>query len=163
MLNSLDLKRNYTIKELPITERPREKLYDYGPKALSNEELLAIIIRTGNKEDTAIDLARRLLSKDKRGLVALRDTTLQELMETKGIGKCKAAQILAAIEIGKRINYLDALSKIKINEPSTIANLYMDEMRYLQKEHFRVVLLDTKNQIIVTEEISIGTLNASIV
>jgi len=163
MLNSLDQKRNYTIKELPITERPREKLYDYGPKALSNEELLAIIIRTGNKEDTAIDLARRLLSKDKRGLVALRDTTLQELMETKGIGKCKAAQILAAIEIGKRINYLDALSKIKINEPSTIANLYMDEMRYLQKEHFRVVLLDTKNQIIVTEEISIGTLNASIV
>ncbi|NLY85042.1 MAG: DNA repair protein RadC [Tissierellia bacterium] len=163
MGNNLELKRNYTIKELPITERPREKLYNYGPKALSNEELLAIIIRTGNKEDTAIDLARRLLSKDDRGLVSLRDTTLQELMETKGIGKCKAAQILAAIEIGKRINYLDALSKVKINEPSTIANLYMDEMRYLQKEHFRVVLLDTKNQIIVTEEISVGTLNASIV
>lgn len=163
MGNNLELKRNYTIKELPITERPREKLYNYGPKALSNEELLAIIIRTGNKEDTAIDLARRLLSKDDRGLVSLRDTTLQELMETKGIGKCKAAQILAAIEIGKRINYLDALSKVKINEPSTIANLYMDEMRYLQKEHFRVVLLDTKNQIIATEEISVGTLNASIV
>lgn len=163
MGNNLELKRNYTIKELPITERPREKLYNYGPKALSNEELLAIIIRTGNKEDTAIDLARRLLSKDDRGLVSLRDTTLQELMETKGIGKCKAAQILAAIEIGKRINYLDALSKVKISEPSTIANLYMDEMRYLQKEHFRVVLLDTKNQIIVTEEISVGTLNASIV
>lgn len=163
MSSNLVLKRNYTIKELPITERPREKLYDYGPKALSNEELLAIIIRTGNNEDTAIDLARRLLSKDERGLVALRDITLQELMETKGIGKCKAAQILAAIEIGKRINYLDALSKVKINEPSTIANLFMDEMRYLQKEHFRVVLLDTKNQIIVTEEISVGTLNASIV
>ncbi len=163
MSSNLVLKRNYTIKELPITERPREKLYDYGPKALSNEELLAIIIRTGNNEDTAIDLARRLLSKDERGLVALRDITLQELMETKGIGKCKAAQILAAIEIGKRINYLDALSKVKINEPSTIANLFMDEMRYLQKEHFRVVLLDTKNQIIATEEISIGTLNASIV
>lgn len=163
MSSNLVLKRNYTIKELPITERPREKLYDYGPKALSNEELLAIIIRTGNNEDTAIDLARRLLSKDERGLVALRDITLQELMETKGIGKCKAAQILAAIEIGKRINYLDALSKVKINEPSTIANLFMDEMRYLQKEHFRVVLLDTKNQIIATEEISVGTLNASIV
>lgn len=163
MNNNLDLKKNYTIKELPETERPREKLYNYGPKALSNEELIAIIIRTGNKEDTAIDLARRLLSKDDRGLVALRDTTLQELMETKGIGKCKAAQILAAIEIGKRINYLDALSKVKINEPSTIANLFMDEMRYLQKEHFRILLLDTKNQIITTEEISIGTLNASIV
>lgn len=163
MDNNLDFDRNYTIKELPMTERPREKLYSHGPEALSNEELLAIIIRTGNKSDSAIDLARKILSRDNRGLVHLRDTTMQELMKTKGVGACKAAQILAAIEIGKRINYREALSKVKINEPSTIANLYMDEMRYLQKEHFRIVLLDTKNQIIVTEEISVGTLNASIV
>ncbi len=146
-----------------MTERPREKLYSHGPGALSNEELLAIIIRTGNKNDSAIDLARKILSRDNRGLVYLRDTTLQELMETKGVGKCKAAQILAAIEIGKRINFREALSKVKITEPNTIANLYMDEMRYLQKEHFRVLLLDTKNQIIATEEISVGTLNVSIV
>ncbi len=163
MDNNLDYEKNYTIKELPMTERPREKLYIHGPEALSNEELLAIIIRTGNKTDSAIDLARKILSRDNRGLVHLRDTTIQELMETKGVGECKAAQILAAIEIGKRINYRDALSKIKITEPSTIANLYMDEMRYLQKEHFKIILLDTKNQIIVTEEISVGTLNASIV
>ena len=163
MDNNLDFERNYTIKELPVTERPREKLYSHGPSALSNEELLAIIIRTGNKNDTAIDLARKILSKDNRGLISLRDTTLQELMQTNGVGQCKAAQILAAIEIGKRINYREALGKVKVNDPSTIANLYMDEMRYLQKEHFRIVLLDTKNQIIVTEEISIGTLNASIV
>lgn len=160
---NLDFQRNHTIKELPMTERPREKLYSHGPGALSNEELLAIIIRTGNKNDSAIDLARKILSRDNRGLVYLRDTTLQELMETKGVGKCKAAQILAAIEIGKRINFREALSKVKITEPSTIANLYMDEMRYLQKEHFRILLLDTKNQIISTEEISIGTLNVSIV
>ncbi len=160
---SLEIQRSYTIKELPMTERPREKLYNHGPGALSNEELLAIIIRTGNKNDSAIDLARKILSKDSRGLVYLRDTTMQELMETKGVGECKAAQILAAIEIGKRINFREALSKVKITEPNTIANLYMDEMRYLQKEHFRIMLLDTKNQIIVTEEISVGTLNASIV
>lgn len=163
MSNSLGFEKKYTIKELPVTERPREKLYSHGPSALSNEELLAIIIRTGNKKDSAIDLARKILSRDNRGLVYLRDTTLQELMETKGVGECKAAQILAAIELGKRLNYKEALNKVKINEPSTIANLYMDEMRYLQKEHFRIVLLDTKNQIIVTEEISVGTLNASIV
>ena len=163
MSNNFILEKNYTIKELPMTERPREKLYSHGPSALSNEELLAIIIRTGNKEDSAIDLARKILSKDNRGLAYLRDTTLQELMEIKGIGRCKAAQILSAIEIGKRLNYKEALYKVKINEPSTIANLYMDEMRYLQKEHFRIALLDTKNQIIVTEEISVGTLNASIV
>lgn len=160
---NLDIERNYTIKELPMTERPREKLYINGAEALSNEELIAIIIRTGNKNDSAIDLARKILSRDNRGLISLRDTTLQELMEIKGVGECKAAQILAAIELGKRINYKDALNKVKINEPTTIANLYMDEMRYLQKEHFKVLLLDTKNQIIVTEEISVGTLNASIV
>lgn len=160
---NLDIERNYTIKELPMTERPREKLYINGPEALSNEELIAIIIRTGNKNDSAIDLARKILSRDNRGLISLRDTTLQELMETKGVGECKGAQILAAIELGKRINYKDALNKVKINEPTTIANLFMDEMRYLQKEHFKVLLLDTKNQIIVTEEISVGTLNASIV
>ncbi len=163
MINDMELHKNYTIKELPSTERPREKLYIHGPQALSNEELIAIIIRTGNKNDSAIDLARKVLSKDERGLVYLRNTTLQELMDTKGIGECKAAQILAAIEIGKRINFRDALEKVKINEPSTIANLYMDEMRYLEKEHFRIALLNTKNQIIVTEEISVGTLNASIV
>ena len=163
MTNDLGLQKNYTIKELPSTERPREKLYIHGPQALSNEELIAILIRTGDKNNSAIDLARQVLSKDERGLVYLRDTTLQELMDTKGIGECKAAQILAAIEIGKRISFRDALEKVRINEPSTIANLYMDEMRYLQKEHFRIVLLNTKNQIIVTEEISVGTLNASIV
>lgn len=163
MVNNFELEKNYTIKELPSSERPREKLFEYGPEALSNEELLAILIRTGSRQDSAIDLARKVLSKDNRGLVYLRDTNLQELMKTKGIGKCKAAQILAAIEIGKRISFRDALEKVKINDPATIANLYMDEMRYLQKEHFRIVLLDTKNQIIVTEEISVGTLNASIV
>ena len=162
-MDNLEVKRNLTIKELPETERPREKLYNQGPSALSNEELIAIIIRTGHGPDTAIDLARKVLARDNRGLASLKDTTLQELMEINGIGECKAAQILAAIEIGNRIGYREALDKIKISDPSTIANLFMGEMRYLQKEHFRVILLDTKNQIIVTEEISVGTLNASIV
>lgn len=160
---NMQFPKNYTIKELPITERPREKLYSHGPETLSNEELLAIIIRTGTRTESSVELAKKVLSKDNRGLVYLRDTTLQELMEIKGIGECKAAQILAAIELGKRINFFHALDKVRINQPNTIANLFMDEMRYLQKEHFRTVLLDTKNQIIVTEEISVGTLNASIV
>ena len=116
MSNNLGFEKKYTIKELPVTERPREKLYSHGPSALSNEELLAIIIRTGNKKDSAIDIARKILSRDNRGLVYLRDTTLQELMETKGVGECKAAQILAAIELGKRLNYKEALNKVRINE-----------------------------------------------
>lgn len=163
MKNDLYIQKNFTIKELPETERPREKLYNNGPAALSNAELLAIIIRTGSRTETSIELSKKVLSRDKRGLAYLRDTTLQELMETKGIGECKAAQILAAIEIGKRINSHIAIEKVKINQPCTVAEVFRDEMRYLQKEHFKVVLLDTKNQIITSEEISIGTLNASIV
>lgn len=163
MENNIKIGKGYTIKELPVTERPREKLYTHGPETLSNEELIAIIIRTGSRTESAVELGKNILRRDNRGLIYLRDTTLQELMEIKGIGECKAAQILAAIELGKRINFFHALDKVKINKPSTIADLFMDEMRYLQKEHFRIVLLDTKNQIIVTEEISVGTLNASIV
>ncbi len=163
MKNELDFQKGFMIKELPETERPREKLYNHGPESLSNEELLAIIIRTGSRTESAIELSKRVLSRDNRGLVYLRDTTLQELMENKGIGECKASQILAAIEIGKRINRKTAVDRVRINQPATVSDLFMDEMRYLQKEHFRIILLDTKNQIISMEEISIGTLNASIV
>lgn len=163
MKNMLDIQRNFTIKELPESERPREKLCERGAESLSNEELLAVIIRTGSRTESAVELSKRVISRDNRGLVYLRDTTIEELMEISGIGKCKASQILAAIEVGKRINYHTAAEKVRVNQPSTVADLFMDEMRYLQKEHFRVVLLDTKNQIMVTEEISIGTLNASIV
>ncbi len=163
MTTVMDTRRKITIKELPESERPREKMYQYGPSALSTEELLAIIIRTGHGENSALDLARRVVGLNQRGLTALTDVSIDDLMEINGIGQCKAAQILATIEIGKRISYEDALDKVKISDPKTIADLFMTEMRYLQKEHFRVILLDTKNQIISTEEISVGTLNASIV
>ncbi len=155
--------RGYTIKDLPISERPREKLYSYGPESLSNVELLAIIIRTGHKEDTAIDLAQRILAMDNRGLAHLLDTTVEQLMEIKGIGECKAAQILAAVEIGKRLNRWGAHDKIRVNSPIVLVNILMDEMRFLTKEYFKIAILDTKNQVIAVENISIGTLNASIV
>lgn len=154
---------SYTIKDLPEMERPREKLIRYGPESLSNSELIAILIRTGSKNETSIDLGEKVLALDKRGLSYLRDCTIEELTQIKGIGNSKASQILAAIEIGKRVSYEVGVSKMNITSPKSIANIFMDDMRYLQKEHFRVILLDTKNQIISIEEISIGTLNASIV
>lgn len=157
------IEKSYTIKDLPLSERPREKLYSHGAHALSNAELLAILIRTGHKEDTAIDVARRILSMDDRGIAFLADTTVQELTEIKGIGECKAAQILAAIEIGKRLNKIGSHDKVKVTTPSIIADLMIDEMRYLNKEHFKIAILDTKNQILTIENISVGTLNASIV
>ena len=153
----------YTIKDLPLSERPREKLYSNGVEALSNAELIAIIIRTGSNEDTAIDLATRILNLDNRGIAYLADATLQELTSVKGIGNSKASQILAAIEIGKRLNRRGPQDKVKITSPSVLADLVMDDMRYLNKEYFKIAILDTKNQIIVIENISVGTLNASIV
>lgn len=152
-----------TMKDLPETERPTEKLLSGGVETLSNAELLAVIIRTGSKDCTAIEISKKILALDQRGLIFLTDVTIEELKTIPGIGNTKAAQILSAIEIGRRLSYNKAVEKIRINSPRSIANIYMDEMRYFHKEHFRVILLDTKNQIISTEEISIGTLNASIV
>jgi DNA repair protein RadC len=155
--------RNHTIKDLPLSERPREKLYSQGVEALSNAELIAILIRTGSKEDSAIDLATKLIQMDDRGIAFLADVTLQELTDIKGIGDSKACQILAAIELGKRVNRRGPLDKIKVTSPGILAELLMQEMRYLSKEHFKIAILDTKNQILSIENISVGTLNASIV
>ncbi|HHV27486.1 JAB domain-containing protein [Anaerosalibacter bizertensis] len=155
--------RDYTIKDMPLNERPREKLYKYGAKSLSNAELIAVIIRTGSRSDTAIELAQRLISIDKRGIGFLSEASFEELTSVKGIGKCKAAQIISAIELGKRIAAQGGEDKVKVTSPVDIVGLIMEEMRYLKKEHFRIAILDTKNHIIAIEEISIGNLNSSIV
>jgi len=155
--------KNYTIKDLPLNERPREKLLKYGVSSLSNAELIAVIIRTGHLEDNAIDLANRILSLDSSGIGYLSQVTVEELTKINGVGYCKAAQIVAAIELGKRISSRSADARLKVDSPIVIVELLMEEMRYLNKEHFKVVLLNTKNQIISIEEISIGNLNSSIV
>ena len=163
MGEKLSINQSYTIKDLPLNERPREKLYRYGVKSLSNSELIAVIIRTGSKGDTAIQLAERIISLDDRGIGFLSDATIEELTDVKGIGNCKAAQLLAAIELGKRISAYKKEDNIRISCPNDIADLLMEEMRYLKKEYFKIAILDTKNQIITIENISIGNLNSSIV
>jgi len=163
MVASNNSDKSYTIKDLPLYERPREKLIKYGVESLSNAELIAIIIRTGHNEDTAIDLANRLLSMDSSGIRFLSHATVEELTNVKGVGYCKASQIIAAIELGKRISSSGLESKLKVDSPLIIVELLMDDMKFLNKEHFRVVLLNTKNQIISIEEISVGNLNSSIV
>lgn len=163
MGEKLSINQSYTIKDLPLNERPREKLYRYGVKSLSNSELIAVIIRTGNKGDTAIQLAERIISLDDRGIGFLSDATIEELTDVKGIGNCKAAQLLAAIELGKRISAHKREDNIRISSPNDITDLLMEEMRYLKREYFKIAILDTKNQIITIENISIGNLNSSIV
>lgn len=154
---------SYTIKDLPKYERPREKLFKFGVNTLSNSELLAIIIRTGNRENTAIEIAQQLLSIDKRGLAYLTELSFEELTSIKGIGKCKAAQIISTLELSKRISASKGESKMKITSPKDVTNILMEEMRYLKKEYFKIILLDTKNQIISINDISVGSLNSSIV
>lgn len=162
MKEDVKVNYSYTIKDLPLDERPREKLKKYGVDSLSNAELLAVIIRTGYGEDTAIDLANRILSMDSSGIEFLNYATMEELMNIRGVGDCKAAQIQASVELGKRISS-NRRDKIQVDSPQVLVNLLMEKMRYLKKEHFKIAILDTKNQLISIEGISIGNLNASIV
>ena len=152
-----------TIKNMPVSERPREKMITHGCQSLSNAELLAIVLSTGTKDKTAIDLARGILNMSNEGLRTLTNCTMEELMQIKGIGLAKASQIIAAVELGKRIALTTNVNNYKIQGPEDISNLLMEEMRYLNKEIFNIILLNTKNNVIAIENISIGSLNASIV
>ena len=151
-----------TIKELPEEERPRERLTRHGAAVLSNAELLAILIRTGTRDESAISLAYRILKQD-QGLRYLVDSKVEQLACIKGIGQAKAAQIKAALELGKRLSTFELGVGKPIKCPQDVANLLMEEMRYLKKEHMKLVLLNIKCNLISVEEISIGSLNASIV
>lgn len=154
---------NYTIKSIPLDERPQEKLFKFGANSLSNSELIAIIIRTGNKEENAIKLAQNILNEDGKGLKNIAEGTLQKYIQNyKGISVVKAAQLLAVAELSKRISAFKN-DKIKISSPNDAAVVMMEEMRYYKKEYFKIILLDTKNNIIKIAEISVGSLNSSIV
>ena len=154
---------NYTIKELPESERPREKLLEYGAKTLSNSELLSILIRIGSREFSALDLSHRLLRTIPEGVASLGESSVEEITQIKGIGECKAAQILAAVELGRRVVLESTKDKKKITSPLDVVDFFMMDLCKLKREHFKITMLDTKNNIIGVEEISIGNLNSSIV
>ncbi len=153
---------NYTIKSIPADERPQEKLLKYGANSLSNSELIAVILRTGSKQDNAIVLAQRLLREDGKGLKNISEGTPDKFRKHYGISDVKASQLMAVAELSKRISAFK-YEKIKISSPNDAAVVMMEEMRYYKKEYFKIILLDTKNNIIKVSEISIGSLNSSIV
>ncbi len=152
-----------TIKDLPRDERPRERMVKFGAEALSTSELLAIILRTGTPGSTAIDLSNRLLGKYDGNLKSLFSANITELSGIEGIKMAKATQIKACFELGKRLAAFTEDVKPVVAKPEDVANLFMSEMRYLDKECFKGVFLDSKNKIIKEETISIGSLNANIV
>lgn len=151
------------IKELPSQERPRERMLSIGAEALSNTELLAILISTGTRKESAMSLAARIISMEQEGLHFLGSAIPQELAKVSGVGIAKSCQIAAAVELGKRLASKPKDKRIRICSPEDIAPIFMEEMRYLKKEYFRVLLLNTKNEIISTENISVGNINSSIV
>lgn len=150
------------MKELPTLERPYEKLEIYGAEMLSNAELLAIIIKTGNKKETAVALAQKILNLDKNynknDLRFLQDISIEELMAIKGIGKVKAIQIKAVSEIARRITK-PTTNKIKINNTKDVAELVMSELRYEKREIAKVIILNNKNIVLRIVNISLGGSN----
>ena len=153
---------NYTIKSIPMDDRPQEKLLKHGANTLSNSELIAVILRTGSKNENVVMLAQRILNEDGKGLRNIAEGTAEKFKTYKGINNVKAAQLMALAEISKRISTLK-IEKIKITSPGDAAVVMMEEMRYYKKEYFKIILLDTKNNIKKVSQISIGSLNSSIV
>ncbi|HEX3030739.1 MAG TPA: DNA repair protein RadC [Bacillota bacterium] len=150
------------VKELPEELRPRERMLQAGAGSLSNTELLAILLRTGTRGESVIDLAQRLLACY-GGLKGLVHVSPKELSQLSGIGTAKATQVLAALELGKRVGQLSSEQRITVRAPQDVARLLMDEMRFLDREQFRTVLLNTKNQVLELELVSVGSLSSSIV
>ena len=150
------------IRDYPKEERPRERFLQDGPQSLSNQELLALLLRTGSKEESVLQLSNRLI-KAFEGLRLLKEASVEEMTEIKGIGEAKAIQILAAVELGRRIHKLNDQDRYVIRSPEDGANYCMEEMRFLSQEHFVCLYLNTKNQVLHKRTVFIGSLNASIV
>lgn len=161
-----DTNSNYylTVKELPESERPYEKCEHYGPGALSDAELLAVIIRTGTQNERASDLAAKILMlcADKPGLLGLNYLTFKELSSVRGIGKVKAIQLLCVVELTRRMAKAKGKELLKLSAPETVAEYYMEEMRHLPREESLVLFLDAKNRRITDMVIASGTVNSSI-
>ena len=149
------------LKEFPTEDLPREKLSKFGARNISNYELLAIVLGSGNKKESVLEITSKLLLK--YNLKKIATLNLATLQKENGIGKVNASKILASIELGKRAsNFVSEKSK-KISCAKEIAEIFIPEMNFLESENFRVVFLDSKNQIIDSKIIFIGTLNESVV
>jgi len=152
----------YTLREIPSDERPRERMLRQGAGALGNAELLAVLLRTGTYSESAVRLAERIL-KESGSLRGLTDMSTEQLTTIKGVGIAKALEIQACIELGRRLAKTSVEERVTVRSPRDAADYLMEELRYLQKEHFVCLFLNTKNHIIGQETLSMGSLNASIV
>lgn len=156
--------KHCTVKELPLSERPYEKCEQSGPGALSDAELLAVIIRTGSRNERAVDVASSVLiySNTYPGLIGLNHVTMKELRSIRGIGRVKAIQLLCITELTKRMAKATNEGGLKFITPETVANYYMQDMRHLTQEKILLIMLDSKSKILKDMIISSGTVSSSL-
>lgn len=154
------LKQIYDAEELPY-----DKFMKAGPESLTDAELLAIMLRTGTKDKTPIELGRAVLqlSDSKWGLLGLHHFTIKDLMQIPGIGEVKAVQLLCIAEIAKRISNMQAKVNLSFQNPETVAAYYMEKMRHQETERLVLILLDAKSRMISDDVISMGILNATLI
>ncbi len=148
------------MQELPEDSRPRERLWHYGEQSLATAELLAITLRTGNSQENALHLSQRLLATFE-GLPGLAQASPTELTAVNGIGRVKAVEIKAALELGRRLLATTPEERPKVETPADAANLLLSEMSLLEQEQLRVILLDTRNGVLKIPTIYIGSLNTT--
>lgn len=157
------MQTNKTIKELPASERPYEKFLSLGASGLSDADLLAIIIKTGTKEKSAVDIAQEILSGRHGNLLNLYEMSYDELIQVSGIGQIKAIQLKAVAELSMRISKAKRARSIRMNTPVTIADYYMEQMRHLQQEVVICAYFDVKSRFLGDKFISKGSLSSSVV
>lgn len=151
-----------TIKQLPPELRPRERLIQFGASSLSNAELLAIVLGTGTKNRNTVQLSEKLLTHFQT-IDSIYRSTVEELCDIDGIGEAKAAKLLASLELGRRVSAASPAERPTISDPEDVVELLMPGMRYLDREHFKAIILNTKHQVLRIVDISIGSLSSSVV
>lgn len=153
------------MKDLHEEERPYEKCERFGAANLTDSELLAVLLRTGTRGESALSLARRLLHPpvQREGLLNLHDLTYDQLLKFRGIGRVKAIQILCLCELARRLSKATAGKELDFSTPASIARYYMEDLRHQKQERMKLLLLNTRSRLIGESEVSKGTVNASIV
>ncbi len=158
------MKRHMTMQDLPEEERPCERCLAMGPEVLTDAELLAVVLRSGTRELTALELAREVLKACpyEPGITGILHMSMMELMHIRGIGKVRAVQLACIGELSRRITRTQSRKKLSFREPATIAEYYMEHLRHREQEHICCMMLDTRGKLLGEKELSRGTVNTSL-